>query len=111
MKKLASFSRLVFFALVVPQLLSSCTADSEGFRPVAPEQASVLASGEIAYAAQRNVPRPVEQPAPETTTAEVAPPNKSLVAAQRASVSTPASADGDLSDYRISTRDILQIAV
>lgn len=93
MKKLASFSRLVLFALSVSQLLSNCTADS--FKPVQNNQASMGSGADQAYAAERNAP-PSQQPA-------------------SASVGTTipvAAANGDTTtDYRISAQDILQVAV
>ena len=93
MKKLASFSRLVLFALAVSQLLSNCTADS--FKPVQHDQTSMPSGAEQAYAADKNAPSS-QQPA-------------------SASVGTTipvAAANGDTTtDYRISAQDILQVAV
>src|SRR5215467_2227405 len=85
MKKLASFSRLVLFALAVSQLLSNCTADS--FKPVQNDQASMPSGADQAYAAERNAP-PSQQPRPTIV----------------------ANAD-TTTDYKISAQDILQVAV
>jgi polysaccharide biosynthesis/export protein len=115
MKKLAWFSRLVFFALAVPQLLSNCTADSEMFKPVPVAQPSALSSAETAYAQQRSVPT---QPPPassladgESATAPAARTNVPVAAERPALASMPASADMTTDDYRISPQDILQVAV
>jgi polysaccharide export outer membrane protein len=93
MKKLASFPRLVLFALAVSQLLSNCTADS--FKPVQNDQTSMRSGADQAYAADRNAP-PSQQP----TSASVR-------------TTTPVAAvSGDTTtDYRISAQDILQVAV
>src|SRR5262245_15741247 len=118
MKKLASFSRLVFFALAVPQLVSNCSMDSNVFKPVAPEQQSVLTGAETAYAQQRNMPRAAEQPAPvsspatgETATAAAAPRNMPVAAERPSPALTRATADMKTDDYKISPQDILQIVV
>ena len=95
MKKLASFWRLVFFTLAVPQLLSSCMETAQTSKPVVTEQpASVsgLASGQMAMA-------------------EAAQTNMSGAAQRPASASALASADAATGDYRISSSDILQVAV
>jgi polysaccharide export outer membrane protein len=95
MKKLASFWGLVFFTLAVPQLLSNCTMDAaQTNKPVAeqPASASALASA-------------------NTATADAAQTNKPVVAEQPASAFMPASVDMATADYRISPRDIIQIAV
>ena len=94
MKKRASFWGLVFFTLAVPQLLSNCMETAQTNGPVVTEQpasASALASGQTAMAE--------------------APTNRSLVAERPASASVLASADTATGDYRISSRDILEVAV
>jgi polysaccharide export outer membrane protein len=93
MKKLASLARLVLFVLPVSQLLSNCTADS--FKPVQNDQMSMNSGADKAYASERNAPQS-QQP----TTASVR-------------TTTPVAAvSGDTTtDYRISSQDILQIAV
>src|SRR5215831_8739103 len=118
MRKLASFSRLVFFTLAVPQLVSNCSMDSDVFKPVAPEQQSVLTGAETAYAQQRNMPRAAEQPAPvsspatgETATAAAAPRNMPVATERPSPALTRASVDMTTDDYKISPQDILQIAV
>ena len=87
MKKLASPSRLVLFALAVSQLLSNCTADS--FKPVQHDQTSMLSGADQAYAADKNTP---------------------VAAAQSARPTMVANAD-TTTDYRISAQDVLQVAV
>jgi polysaccharide biosynthesis/export protein len=82
MKKRASFWGLVFFTLAVPLLVSNCMETAQTNTP---------ASGDMAMAA--------------------APTNRSVVAERRASASVLASADAATGDYRISSRDILQVAV
>jgi polysaccharide biosynthesis/export protein len=103
MKKRASFWGFVFFTLAVPQLLSGCMETAQTSKPVGgetamgtlvteqPASASALASGQTAMAE--------------------APTNRSLVAERPASASVLASADTATGDYRISSRDILQVAV
>ena len=94
MKKRASFWGLVFFTLAVPQLLSNCMETAQTNGPVVTEQpasASARASGQTAMAE--------------------APTNRSLVAERPASASVLASADTATGDYRISSRDILEVAV
>jgi polysaccharide biosynthesis/export protein len=117
MKKLATFSRLVLFTLAVPQLLSNCTADSELFKPVPHDQASVLSGSEHAYAAQRNATTS-QQPASAASSlddgAAAATPvvrtTTPVVAAQSARPAMAASAE-TTTDYKISSQDILQVAV
>lgn len=94
MKKRASFWGLVFLTLAVPQLLSNCMETAQTNGPAVTEQpasASARASGETAMAE--------------------APTNSSLVAERPASASMLASADTATGDYRISSRDILEVAV
>src|SRR5262245_37514180 len=99
MTKLASLLRLVFFTLAVPQLLSSCTADSEMFKPVAVEQPSSA----DAFAQQRSGPTSL----PASAAAAPAPRTNMPIAAAQ-----PSGARADTTtDYTISSQDILQIAV
>src|SRR5262249_36090904 len=102
----------------VPQLVSNCSMDSDVFKPVAPEQQSVLTGAETAYAQQRNMPRAAEQPAPvsspatgETATAAAAPRNMPVATERPSPALTRASVDMTTDDYKISPQDILQIAV
>jgi len=83
MKKLATFFRLGLFSLAVSQVLSNCTADSELFKPVPNDQAAMAGQ---AYAAQAKTPAS-KQPASASTSAETT------------------------TDYKISSQDILQVAV
>jgi polysaccharide export outer membrane protein len=90
MKKLVSFGRLILIALAVPLLVSNCMETTQTNKPVVAEQsksASALASG-------------------ETTRADAAQTNT-----LGASGLTLASADTATGDYRIGSRDILQVAV
>jgi polysaccharide export outer membrane protein len=111
MKKLAWFSRLVF-ALAVAHLLSNCTADSELFKPVPHDQASVLSGAEQAYAAQGKTStsqQPVSASSPDDGAAAVRT-TTPVVAAQSARPAMAASAEMT-SEYKISSQDILQVAV
>jgi polysaccharide export outer membrane protein len=102
MKKLATFSRLVLFVLAVPQLLSNCTADSELFKPVPHDQASALSGAEQAYA-QRNATTSQQPPSASSLNN-----GATAVAPTAARTITPADTT---TDYKISSQDILQIAV
>jgi polysaccharide biosynthesis/export protein len=114
MKKLATFSRLVLFTLAVSQLLSNCTADSELFKPVPYDQASGASGAEQAYA-QRNAPTS-QQPASAsvdngaTAATPVVRTTTPVVAAQSARPAMAASAE-TTTDYKISSQDIVQVAV
>ena len=118
MKKLGSFSRLVFFTLAVPLLLlSNCSVDPDLFKPVPPQQSGLGGEMAMAPAAQTNKPVAVEQPAlasspanGETAMPRVARTNTPVAAGTEALASTPASAN-TTTDYRISSQDILQVAV
>jgi polysaccharide biosynthesis/export protein len=115
MKKLAWFSRLVL-ALAVPHLLSNCTADSELFKPVPHDQASVLSGAEQAYAAPGKTStsqQPVSASSRDDGAAAATPVVRTtapVVAAQSARPAMAASAE-TTSEYKISSQDILQIAV
>jgi polysaccharide export outer membrane protein len=115
MKKLAWFSRLVF-ALAVPHLLSNCTADSELFKPVPHDQASVLSGAEQAYAAKGKTStsqQPVSASSLDDGAAAATPVVRTttpIVAAQSARPAMAASAE-TTSEYKISSQDILQVAV
>jgi polysaccharide export outer membrane protein len=91
MKKLFSFSGLVFSALTILQLLASCmTETAQTNKPVVANQAAtpLLSSGEVG-AAQSDEPVVTQRPA---------------IASALASADTPG-------DYKISPQDILQVAV
>src|SRR5262245_27693630 len=112
MKKIVSFSRVVLFALTIPQLLTNCTADSELFKPAPQDQASVLSGAERAYAAQRNAPTSQQAASASSLdngAAAAAPPAARTIG-QPALPATAASAD-TTTDYKISSQDILQVAV
>ena len=111
MKKLAWFSRLVF-ALALAHLLSNCTADSELFKPAPHDQASVLSGAEQAYAARGKTStsqQPVSASSPDDGAA-AARTTTPVVAAQSARPAMAASAE-TTSEYKISSQDILQVAV
>jgi polysaccharide biosynthesis/export protein len=92
MKKLVSFSRLVFFTLAVPQLLlSNCTNDSDLFKPVPAQQSGLGGEMAMAPGAQRIAP---------TTMPSAVQPARS-----------PAGINTETGDYKISPQDIVQIAV
>src|SRR5262245_781835 len=114
MKKLATFSRLALFTVAISQLLSNCTADSELFKPVPHDQASALSGAEQAYAAQRNAPTSPQPTSGSSldpaATAPVARTTTPVAATQSARPTMVANAD-TTTDYRISSQDILQIAV
>jgi len=117
MKKLVSFARLVVFTLAVPQLLSNCTADSEIFKPVPHDQASALSGAGQAYAAHRNAPtsqQPASASSLDNGATAAAPPAAGTITpvatAQRALPAMAASAE-TTTDYKISSADILQVAV
>jgi polysaccharide export outer membrane protein len=113
MKKLASFSRLVLFTLAVPQLLSNCTADSELFKPVPQDQASVLSGAEQAYA-QKNATTSQQPPSASSLNngaTAVAPTAARTITPVAATQPVMAASADTTTDYKISSQDILQIAV
>ena len=93
MKKRDSFWRLLLLTVAVPLLVSNCMETAQTNTPVSgqPASASALASGKTAMADASQTNAPVEQPASGSTLA---------------SAGTATSAD-----YRISARDILEVAV
>jgi polysaccharide export outer membrane protein len=111
MMKLASFCRVVLFALAVPQLVSSCMTDDSSNKPVAtapPASAPIVASGGGGMA--RGDPG---QPTGSLARGNPGQPTDSLAtgnAGQPASLSL-ASEGRAAADYRIAPRDILQITV
>src|SRR5262249_34561910 len=91
MKKLASFWKFVFLALAIPLLVSNCMETAQTNNRAAQQSTGSYASGDTAMA---NV-------------AQTTP----VVPQRSTSGSASASADTSTGDYRISSQDILQVAV
>jgi polysaccharide export outer membrane protein len=108
MKKLVSFSRLVFFTLAVPQLLlSNCTNDSDLFKPVPAQESGLGAQTKMPVAAEQ----PALAPSPangDTAMARVA---RTTMPSAVQPARSPAGINTETGDYKISPQDIVQIAV